>query len=108
MALCHVLAMFSAYRDIWRGCAFGHWTDGAAEDAALNHAFQALQDVLDRCAEQDMRTEDTMAVLDALEGTGRAKGWCSQFRRALDCDTPHGRWQNVNAALNGLRRQFGR
>lgn len=26
---------------------------------------------------------------------------------ALDCDEPDGRWQNANAALNGIRHQFG-
>lgn len=86
---------------------FAPWADEAAERQAINDALAVLADALDRCREQDMRTDEVMAALVFLERRS-AKAWpVRNFRKALGCDHPDGRWQNANAALNGIRRQFG-
>jgi hypothetical protein len=60
-----------------------------------------------------MRTPTVMAALDAL-AEGSSLTWpYEQFRRALDhgeaetSSQAEGRWQNVSASLNAVRRAAG-
>lgn len=91
----------------WRGAAFGSWTDELAAREVIQAALAVLEDALARCRDEDMRGETVFAALSFLE-TRSPKAWPMRaFRRALDCESPDARWQNANAALNGIRRQFG-
>lgn len=85
---------------------FAPWTDKAAEDEAVREAIAVLEHALGRCQDEDMRTEAVMAALDYLAARA-AKDWpIVNFRKALDFTDPIGRSQNVNASLNGIKRQF--
>jgi hypothetical protein len=75
----------------------------------VEEAFAVLANALDRCRHEDMRTAEVFAALDLL-AAGAPVAWpFEQFRRSLDFgvgDASHaeGRWQNVNASLNAVRR----
>ncbi len=86
---------------------FAPWADEAAERAAVRDALGILADALVRCRDEDMRTEEVMAVLEFLEPRIAKPAFVRNFRNALNCEEPYSRWQNANAALNGIRRQFG-
>lgn len=98
---------FDDYMKRYRDMPFAPWADAAAEGQAVRDAFAVLIDALERCGEQDMRTDDVMAALAFLEGrTG--KSWhARRFRAALDCEQPELRWQKARTALQGLAVQFG-
>ena len=93
----------------YRGSAFtGHWAGRALREQAINEALKILTDAFERTIDQDMRTEEVFDALAFLEGEG-GKAWpFRSFRQALDNQDPRSRWQNVNAALNGIRGVFGR
>jgi hypothetical protein len=65
-------------------------------------AIAVLEDALDRCRREDMRT-DVLAALVFLEPRVSSKWPFDQFRKSLDSDNEAGRWQNVNASLNAVR-----
>jgi len=74
-------------------------------------ALSVLTDALDRCRDEDMRTAEVFGALDLL-AAGASVAWpFEQFRRSLDFavhDKSHaeGRWQNVHASLNAVRRSI--
>jgi hypothetical protein len=81
------------------------------KDSEKQKALAALADALDRCRNEDVRSPALTAALDALGG-GASESWpFDQFRRSLDygvenagASAAEGRWQNVNASLNAIRR----
>jgi hypothetical protein len=76
------------------------------------NALAVLADAVDRCREEDMRTAEVFASLDLL---ARRTSMCwpfEQFKESLNFavgDPSHaeGRWQNVHASLNAIRRAVG-
>jgi hypothetical protein len=50
-----------------------------------------------------MRTADVFAALDFLAARTMQKWPFDQFRNALDRPNAEGRWQNLNASLNGIK-----
>jgi hypothetical protein len=66
-------------------------------------ALDMLVDALDRCRDEDMGTARVFAALDFLQLRADQKWPFDQFRRALDTDNEEGRWQNLNASLNGIK-----
>ena len=68
-----------------------------------NTALNILTDALARCRNEDMRTVEVFAALDALTANATAQWPFEQFRKALDSDNEEGRWQNLNASLNAVR-----
>jgi hypothetical protein len=76
------------------------------------NALTVLADAVDRCREEDMRTPEVLASLDLL---ARRTSTCwpfEEFKESLNFaigDPSHaeGRWQNVHASLNAIRRAFG-
>ncbi len=66
-------------------------------------ALAVLQNALDRCRDEDMRTAEVFAALDFLEARATQKWPFDQFRRSLNSRDPEGRWQTVNASLNAVR-----
>ena len=62
-----------------------------------------LQDALDRCRKQDMRTPDVFAALDFLQARANQKWPFEQFRRGLESRDAERRWQVLNASLNGIK-----
>jgi hypothetical protein len=74
-------------------------------------ALLVLADALNRCRDADVRSPGLTAALDVLAG-GSSESWpFAQFRRSLNygaenagASAAEGRWQNVNASLNAIRR----
>ena len=71
-------------------------------------ALGILDDALQRCRKEDVRTPEVYAALEFLEARAVRKWPFNQFREALD--TPgsegwesEGRWQLLNASLNGIK-----
>jgi hypothetical protein len=79
------------------------------DDAEQSQALAVLADAVDRCRSEDMRTPEVFAALEALSAGAAVKWPFQQFRKSLDFgvgDESHagGRWQNVHASLNAVRR----
>src|SRR5215467_14551559 len=75
-------------------------------------AVAVLQDALDRCDRKDMRTPKVFAALDFLAAQATVKWPFNQFRNALNGDGSkgwerEGRWQMLNASLNGITLVVG-
>jgi hypothetical protein len=73
------------------------------------NALAVLVDAVDRCREEDMRTAEVFASLDLLARRASTRWPFDQFKESLDFavgDPSHaeGRWQNVHASLNAIRR----
>jgi hypothetical protein len=71
-------------------------------------ALVVLQDALDRCRDEDMRTPEVFAALDFLGARTKQKWPFQYFREALERSVTkgwerEGRWQTLNASLNGIR-----
>lgn len=91
------------------GSAFtGPWAGNSIREQAISEAISILEDAFERSTDQDMRTDEIKDALDFLEGEG-GKPWPMQsYRKALEIPNQRARWQNLNAALNGICREFGR
>jgi hypothetical protein len=73
------------------------------------NALAILADAVDRCREEDMRTAEVFASLDLLARHTSTRWPFEQFKESLNfaVDDPshaEGRWQNVRASLNAIRR----
>jgi hypothetical protein len=67
-------------------------------------ALAVLEDALERCRREDMRTAEVYGALDFLEAHAVRKWPFDQFRDALENSTSdEGRWQVLNASLNAIR-----
>jgi hypothetical protein len=76
------------------------------------NALAVLADAVDRCRDEDMRTAEVLASLDLLARCSLTCWPFEGFRESLNFaigDPSHagGRWQNVHAALNAIRRAVG-
>jgi hypothetical protein len=70
-------------------------------DAAT--ALDILKDAFDRCRDEDIRTPEVYAALEYLQSRSATKWPFDQFRNALDNDNEEGKWQVLNASLNGIK-----
>jgi hypothetical protein len=76
------------------------------------NALAVLADAVGRCREEDMRTAEVFASLDLLARRTSMRWPFEQFKESLNFavgDPSHaeGRWQNVHASLNAIRRAVG-
>ena len=76
------------------------------------NAMAVLADAVDRCRKEDMRTPEVLASLDLLARRTSIRWPFEQFKESLNFavgDPSHaeGRWQNVHASLNAIRRAVG-
>ena len=74
----------------------------------IAQAIAILEDVLDRCRTEDMRTEEVFAALGFLEARANQKWPFQYFREALERSLTkgwerEGRWQTLNASLSGIK-----
>jgi hypothetical protein len=60
----------------------------AARSIDVTTALALLQDALDRCRDEDMRTPEVFAALDFLEARASVKWPFDQFRRVQRCGLP--------------------
>ena len=72
-------------------------------------ALAILENALARCRDEDIRRPEVFAALDFLSQWAAAKWPFEQFRDALNRDgsqqwESEGRWQMLNASLNGIKR----
>jgi hypothetical protein len=77
-------------------------------ETRIDEALAVLEDALDRCRQEDMRTPEVFAALDFLAEHAKEKRPFDQFRDALNSDGTEGwqiegRWQVLNASLNGIK-----
>jgi hypothetical protein len=77
-------------------------------DEQYSNALAILQNALDRCRTEDMRTTEVFAALDFLSQRAAVKWPFDQFRDALSKDGSQqweveSRWQMLNASLNGIK-----
>jgi hypothetical protein len=85
--------------------------ENKADLEARRQALSIIADALNRCRDEDVRSPALAAALVLLAG-GASESWpFEQFRRSLDygvenagASAAEGRWQNVNASLNAVRR----
>jgi hypothetical protein len=76
------------------------------------NALAVLADAVDRCREEDMRIPEVLASLDLL-ARRTSTGWpFERFKESLNFaigDPSHaeGRWQNLHASYNAIRRAIG-
>ena len=70
-------------------------------------ALAVLQQALDHCRKEDVRRPDVFAALDFLEARAAPKWPFDQFRRGLESTDPEGKWQILNASLNGIKLAIG-
>jgi len=66
-------------------------------------ALAVLQDALNRCRGEDMRTPEVFAALDFLAAGAHPQWPFKEFREALDSEEAEERWQVLNASLNGIK-----
>jgi hypothetical protein len=76
------------------------------------NALAVLTDAVNRCREKDMRTAEVFASLDLLARCTSTRWPFDKFKESLNFavgDPSHaeGRWQNVHASLNAIRRAVG-
>ena len=76
------------------------------------NALAVLADAVDRCRDEDMRTIEVLASLDLLARHASPRWPFEQFKESLnfaigDPSDAEGRWQNVHASLNAIRRAIG-
>jgi hypothetical protein len=76
------------------------------------NALAVLADAVDRCREEDMRIAEVFASLDLLARRTSTRWPFERFKESLNFavgDPSHaeGRWQNVHASLNAIRRAVG-
>ena len=70
----------------------------------LSDQLAVLESARDRCRDMDVRTAKVYAALDYLAARASGPQWpFDAFRSALDIENPEGRWQNLNAAFNGVK-----
>ncbi len=74
-----------------------------ADRLGKRDALAVLEDTLNRCSDEDMRSAQVFAALDYLEGKTPRNWPFEQFRRALNIERAEDRWQTANAAMNGSR-----
>ena len=75
-----------------------------SQKLAMLNQLRLLEDALARCRKDDVRSSAVFAALDFLAARASIKWPFEQFRTALDYPDDVGRWQNLNASLNGIRR----
>lgn len=73
--------------------------------AELRH-LAVLLNALARCREEDMRTGEVDTALGFLENRATIKWPFTQFRCALNTENEEGRWQLLNASLNGIKLAY--
>jgi hypothetical protein len=81
-----------------------------------DEALMVLEDALNRCAREDVRKQevfDALAILEAqasvawpFEQFSRSLGYAGRLETESEADKI-GRWQNLNASLNAIRRAIG-
>ena len=77
-------------------------------DERYSNALAILQEALNRCRTEEMRTPEVLAALDFLEARANPKLPFKQIREALKQSASmdweiEGRWQTLNASLNGIK-----
>ena len=76
------------------------------------NALAGLADAVDRCRDEDMRTPEVLASLELLARRTSTRWPFEEFKKSLnfatgDASHAEGRWQNVHASLNAIRRAVG-
>jgi hypothetical protein len=76
------------------------------------NALAVLADAVDRCRKEDTWTPEVSASLDLLARRTPTRWPFEQFEKSLqfaigDHSHAEGRWQNVHASLNAIRRALG-
>jgi len=106
---CYVLLMDfeKKHRDRTNGMVFAPYKDRMIADLGRADAMAVLHRAVESTYNEDMRTDEVKAALDYLRRGAVRQAFFDNFWNGLDIQEPKSRWQNLNAALNGICRQFG-
>lgn len=70
-----------------------------------DEALSTLQSALDRTKDTPHNTEAVRQALRSLLPIISDKSWLTYFWESAESENEIGRWQNGNAALNGIKRR---
>lgn len=71
---------------------------------ARSHSIAVLRDAVERCQDEDMRTDEVLAALEYLRGCIKRVGCINSFRRSLDIQNPDQRQQALGHYLEAISR----
>ena len=74
----------------------------------IKTALAVLDDALNRCRKDDVRTPDVFAAVDFLQARANQIWPFEQFRGGLESMDAEGKWQVLNASLNGIKLAVAR
>lgn len=80
------------------------WSHNAPGGDVRRDALAVLRDAAERCAEQDMRTEDVLGALDYLAGGATRKEAFRNFERGLEVLDAAERQRRVRTAYDAIVR----
>lgn len=96
------------FSDPYRGVKFfGLWAEEGADAMGARDALNVLRDAVERCRDEDMRTDEVFEALAFLSATATRQGPFASFRRGLDFQEPATRLAALLAAYRGIRRILG-
>lgn len=96
------------FSDAYRGVKyFGVWAEETADTFGRRDALAVLQDAVDRCADEDMRTDQVAAALVFLAASATRQGAFRAFRVGLDLHDPTDRSRALFSALVLIRQILG-
>lgn len=95
------------YKDRYADSVFMPYRDGMTERLGIQDALAVLDDARNKTTKEDMRTEKVREALHFLRPKMGRPWPVDNFWQALHMEDATTRWQNVNANLNGIRRQLG-
>lgn len=79
---------------------------GTADPKEVSKAFAVLENALDRCRDENMRTDEVVGALAYLGRLTPHHHPFTQMYKSLDMkENEEARWQNVNASVNALKRE---
>ena len=77
-------------------------------DWNVETALAVLEDALNRCPTEDVRTAEVFAALEFLSTRASGASPFLQFKKSLDLTGPseleaEGRWQTLHASVNAIK-----
>lgn len=66
------------------------------------HSLAVLRDAVERCQDEDMRTDEVLAALEYLRGCIKRVSCINSFRQSLDIQNPIQRYQAANFSLKAI------
>ena len=95
------------YRDNQNGMHFGMWADDVPRQKGRADALDILDNAHALTMDRDMRTDEVKAALAYLGASVVREAPFTLFWDGLFMEDPSIRWEALNRALKGIRRELG-